>query len=282
MERNENATISSNTQGNPYHKPAGAPNKEGGQFTSADGQAGGGNSDMYVTKQIVNPYYREYEGEFWLIDQLLRRGKISEQEFLRRFDKLQDKYYEAAIPIVMKQTGMRESECYEFIFALKDYCGTEYEFLDRADQIRTRDTIKYGLSRMPKFKGEIYRGMSFDLGDKEEIAKGKQFIERMINNLNSKGAVLLNKKQKLSSFSSDYDVAAGKFAQVNNDGFMSVVLRVKSNHSGTAIAHISPFDGTEDEVLVPDEVLYNVVNVRSAKKGKNSLYYYIDLEEIEE
>lgn len=142
--------------------------------------------------------------------------------------------------------------------------GNPVAFAKRREKLqRDIDNLNRYMKEMPKYEGEISRGLSFyDEDDRQAF----------LSSLTKSGSMSLD---AMSSWSSDPDVASG-FASANEDEngkSRGVILRTQ-NKSGVSVRDFSEVS-TEDEVLTPKGTRYRVKG-QSADDNGNII---IDLEE---
>lgn len=127
------------------------------------------------------------------------------------------------------------------------------------------EAINRYIDKMPKFKGEIYRGKDFESAEKAEafLAKIKKDSDYQL--------------PAMSSFSSSKKIAenfARLQTKIGNKGRVPVVFVVEKNKSGASIRSLSE-KTKEDEVLVPKNAKYKPKGEPYQKDG----IWYVPLAE---
>ena len=253
-------------------------NPANGQYV-ADGAANSSydnpNENHNFRKQLENPViYDPYD-----------TGNYGTEEALER-------YNEAALEMIMEETGMGYADALYFQDCLHKYLGENYEdFTSGYEKERTR-AIDEGLARMAKFDGDMARGMSFKLiggSSPEEDTQNRQRLQRVLE-LMKPGAIY--QPNVLQSWTDVSDIAK-TYADTDRPEYASILLYVRKgkNKSAVGVKHISKFGDLESEVLAPSNVKYRVSSVFSMPKMVNPKYarkyagipnrvYQIILEEI--
>lgn len=109
----------------------------------------------------------------------------------------------------------------------------------------------------PKWVGSIYRGISVSAAEAENIA--------LSTTIDMKGP---------SSWSNEMPVAESFAA--TKDGDVCILFILKENKSGVSIAHISPYEIKESEILAPSGTKYQVNNItESVVNGKKWMYVFL-------
>ncbi|MEL7035892.1 MAG: ADP-ribosyltransferase domain-containing protein [Cyanobacteria bacterium J06592_8] len=160
-------------------------------------------------------------------------------------------------------TGIETTEVKKILEAIADFTTADYRQIRRAEQegipdVRI-DRLNLFMKKMPRYEGYIYRGLSL----------GKKSIQPFIERLEKSERYTL---EAMASFTCSPSVAENY-----SGSCYSVVLRVQGNHSGVSIRNFSAMY-TEEEVLVPKDTQYQVVNL--PEKFERGKINYIDLREI--
>lgn len=224
--------ISDNTQGNPYHD-------EKGRFAAASGGAG-------------NPPPENPEKD--------ETGNFSGQkEWKYTPDKEWDEY---CVDSIVKETNLDVMEAVKLNSSLQKYIMNVSEMSPK--DIENVDNL---LSKMDKFKGNIFRGLSFYEDDINEFIKNYQ-----------EGNIIST--DSLSSWTSKPDVVLrSEFSDWKSPFCDSVIFKCKNNKSGVGIAHISQYN-YEDEVLCPTTTRYRIKSIIGESKPNGKRRIMIELEEI--
>ena len=159
-------------------------------------------------------------------------------------------------------TGRDLTESREIIKSIFDFTQDEYVNI-RDSEIKgkpnqdAKNINKY-ISDMPSYKGEIYRGLSFN-------------NEKDLNTFLTSAMTGGIKTPSMSSFSSDKEIAEGFSLSKGPD--YRVVMTVTDNKRGKSIKGLSVSSG-DNEVIVPKNTKYKVNSVTN-KDG----FYKISLSE---
>lgn len=252
-----NVIKSDNTKGNPYHKGKGSP--DGGQFTSSNSTKGG---------HIENPLYNKLEDAYNEYGDLFPEDD-GYKEAKEKVDKILEEYNSVALDILMEQTGLSYAESLYLLDALIQYCGDDYTSFTKSIRPNMVEAIDKGLALMPRFKGKIYRGISFDIMEEDD----KEKFKNLFSNLKEGGIISI--KDSPSSWTSDEEVAS-QFSRGFTDLSNSVLFVCSNNKSGASIQHISKFGPREAEVLVPSNVKYRIKKIEVRDKKMNSPFFLLD------
>lgn len=114
------------------------------------------------------------------------------------------------------------------------------------------------INSAPKWKGQIFRGISVTKSEASEIISG--------SSIDMRGP---------ASWSSEQGVAE-RFSNGYKD--VRIVFVLDDNKSGASIAHIGTYDGAESEVTSPSGVVYRIDRVRKESKDGSEIIY-IDVHE---
>ncbi|MFB2832972.1 ADP-ribosyltransferase [Floridanema evergladense] len=166
--------------------------------------------------------------------------------------------YAAAKEALMKMTGLSEQEVKDGMRGVYEFVSNGYTGIRESERKGEPDSrvtnINRLLSKMPKYDGEIYRGMAIKRENLDsflkELGTGTMKIEAM------------------SSFTSDKKIAQ-KFTKVKGGG-VPVLITVQ-NKSGVSIRNMSTFK-KENEVLVPKGVNYSISKIETTKNGGKIIY----------
>jgi len=161
---------------------------------------------------------------------------------------------------VMGYTQERSADIRDFQYgSTKDMSPKDIERAKREVEVLN----KY-IDKMPKFKGDIYRGKDFESPEKAEA---------FLNKLKTSDYQL----PALSSFSSTPKIAdnfARSRSKMGMKGRVPIVFVVEGNKSGASIRSLSE-KTKEDEVLVPKNVRYRLKKAAYQKDG----IWYVPLAE---
>lgn len=110
----------------------------------------------------------------------------------------------------------------------------------------------------PKWKGQVFRGISVTKSEASDIMSG--------TSVDMRGP---------ASWSSEQGVAE-RFSNGYKD--VRIVFVLDDNKSGASIAHIGSYDGAESEVTSPSGVKYHIDRIRKEQKGSSEIVF-IDVHE---
>lgn len=240
---------SNNEQGNPWHSG------DDGKFTSPNGDF---NSSK--RKQLINPFSTSTINNTYSI----------------MAKKMRDNF---ALDSIMKETRYDYQQAKEFQNYLLDYMGGGYEDYSAGRRKEEVEIINRGLLRMPKYDGEIHRGINFINASDEKNKFDNLLASLQVGNQ-------INFRDSISSWTSDKSIAYDQFGMVEFSTHNSLLFLCKNNKTGVGVQHISPFGLEEKEVLVPSTTKYRVSKVNIKNKidpifgETNAKMVVIELEEI--
>jgi predicted GNAT family N-acyltransferase len=167
-----------------------------------------------------------------------------------------------------KQITLKEAQ--DTVEAINDWTGGGYEEI-RKDQkegrVNERATlIDNYIKNLTPYKGEVYRGITFDnKKEMEDWLKG------------DKDGVLDNQNAH-ASWSSELEVAKGFATDIEEDDLdrVPVVIKSVNNKSGVSIFNLSWLGKIESEVIVPKNAKHKVKSVR-----EEGGVMYVDVEEVD-
>lgn len=149
--------------------------------------------------------------------------------------------------------------------SIRDFCQSDYGRIRNAysnpqapfvDRERMRLIDEY-VRHAPKWVGSIYRGISVSQSDANRIVSDP-FVDM----------------QGPSSWSNEMPVAES-FARSENRE-IALLFVLKDNKSGVSVAHISPYELQESEVIVPSGVKYKVNRVtEGVVDGRRWMYVFL-------
>lgn len=221
------------------------------------GSSGGGSGNGIETTATAN---KSVEAKY-------TTGGHSDVETIGAAGSPTSEKFKAAAERVSKISGMSLSEAIQSIESIRSYTGSS----DMPGKLRSQqispdanskllpvvDGINRYIAKMPKYQGEIHRGLSF-----KTKAEAQSFLNQALSGLS------LNSNASFSSSKSYSE----NFAKGN----YGVVLTVKQNKSGVSVRPVSrtPY---ENEVLAPKDVKYKPIAGQKivAKKG----IVYVEVEE---
>lgn len=189
---------------------------------------------------------------------------MNEYDYWKNEKNVQQRYDD-----IKRLSGFDDKETQEVLEALSgngenwnyDYDHTPQGWFYKADdKIRDRQNTEWAkqaktiddyIVAAPKYKGDIYRGMSLDQSVIDDLTVGGKFGET----------------GRLSSWTSEKDVAQ-MFAEGRSEelGKTPVIIKTSNPSYGTPAAHLSMFGSDEQEVLVSNmhDVEYTISEI---KKG---------------
>lgn len=169
----------------------------------------------------------------------------------RVHEKDLDELNKKALAQIIKDTGYSENKAKELQSDMQDYLGGDYKGFEQGKYPAKVKTIDEGLSKMPSYDGEIYRGMHLDNDTMKSFENLKQ------------GDPI--KMKSISSWSSNEDVATS-YGFVNDYQTNSVIFVCDNNKSGCGVQHISKWGKGESEVLLPSTAKWKVTQNKTQTK----------------
>lgn len=251
-----NVVVSSNEKGNKLHKGKGTP--EGGQFTSANDSSGVSSETEFNAQKrghLINPAWEKLSWIFYDYD-----GDEDAEGYAQLLSEAEKAYEQAALPMIMEDTGYDEEQALIFQKNLMDYLGGDYEIYARGERPEETKIIDAGIKRMPKYDGYIFRGSHF----MERDPKRQLTFNMWLNKLKPGAEITMRKTP--TSWTSSGDVAWDNFGRSDLTMYDTIIFKCKNNKSGASVQHISKFGSEEAEVLVPSNTRYRVKSVDVSRK----------------
>ena len=177
-----------------------------------------------------------------------RRGQL-ENAF--DYGRQSEQYNQSALEQIIKDTGFSENKAKQLQSDMHDYLGGDYAGFVNGKYPDKVKRIDEGLSKMPSYNGEIYRGMNVD-----------NDTMKSFENLKEGDPI---KMKSISSWSSNKEVATdygGIYGKDNN----SVIFVCDNNKSGSGVQHISKWGKRESEVLLPSTAKWKVTQNKTQTK----------------
>ena len=148
-------------------------------------------------------------------------------------------------------------EARKITYSIESFTGTKSSAIRKAytdaspnaKDLEMMNAIDDYIHNAPKWSGRVYRGIAVSNSVAEDIL--------------SKGTVDMLGP---SSWSSEYSVADRFAKPTARDEDVGIVFVMDENISGTSVVHISPFSTTENEVLAPSGVIYQINDMYKDKK----------------
>lgn len=173
-------------------------------------------------------------------------------------------YNQKALQSIMEETGYTESEARKLQTTMQDYLGGDYAAYTKGGKKEEVEIIDKGLDLMPKFDGEIFRGMNFnhnteDFKRFDGIEIGDKIEMKSVSSWSSKKGVAENYG---GNFSGDID---------------SVMILCNGNKTGVGVQHISKWGTGEAEVLSPSTAKWKVTGKRTLSKYDYIKEHYNEL-----
>ena len=197
-----------------------------------------------------------------------RRGQIDTGHtgFIHEADL--PEYNQKALKSIMEETGYSELEARKLQSTMLDYLGGDYKAYTKGGKLKEVEVINKGLERMPKFDGEMFRGMNFN-HDAEAFKKfeGLEIGDEL-------------GMKSVSSWSSEKGVASNYGGNTSGD-VDSVMLSCKTNKSGVGVQHISKWGAGEAEVMSPSTAKWKVTGKNTVSKYDYIKEYFSKLLENE-
>lgn len=162
-----------------------------------------------------------------------------------------DNFNNDALQKIIHDTGYDTKSAKKFQQTLWEYLGGDYESFSagkRSDDVKVIDN---GLSKMPKYNGDVHRGMYISDYTKSQFA-------------NLKVGDTLN-MNSISSWTKDGGVAE-RYSSPLSETTSTVMLHCKNNKSGVDMTQISKWAGSESEILLPSSAKWKVKEVKTKNK----------------
>lgn len=147
----------------------------------------------------------------------------------------------------------------------------------RQKAIEDVKNIKEFLTKSPKYKGDVYRGLGFDVGGEYDTGEYEKF-----RNLYKKGAVV--ETDTFTSWTQDEGVlnqihSARTFLDEEAEYAVEVTIKMKNSAGGVDISDYAELKG-QKEVLFSDNTSLYVKNITEKWKDDEILQVLIEVEEI--
>lgn len=162
-----------------------------------------------------------------------------------------DSYNENALNQIIKDTGYSRSDATRLQADLQEYLGGDYASFTAGKQVERVKVIDEGISKMPAYDGDIFRGMHLD----NETAKS--YIS-----LSSGDRIEM---KSISSWTSKKGVAE-RYGNISSRETSSVVIQCVDNKTSVGVQHISKWGTSEAEVLARSTSSWEVIESTSISK----------------
>ena len=162
-----------------------------------------------------------------------------------------DSYNENALNQIIKDTGYSRGDAARLQADLQEYLGGDYASFTAGKQVERVKVIDEGISKMPAYDGDIFRGMHLD----KETAKSYISL--------SPGDTL--EMKSISSWTSRKGVAE-RYGNISSKDTNSVLIQCIDNKTSVGVQHISKWGTSEAEVLARSTSSWEVIESTSISK----------------